>query len=56
VDNLVAGSHTLEVRYEKVRKSRRIEIRPDSPLTVNYSVTRQKAPARRDRNVSNVPT
>src|SRR5262245_17561663 len=27
VENVVAGSHTLEVRYEKARKSRRIEIR-----------------------------
>jgi hypothetical protein len=57
VDSIVAGSHTLEVRFEKVRKSRRIEIRPDSPLTVNYSVIREKAPAQpRDRkNVGNVP-
>jgi hypothetical protein len=57
VDNIVAGSHTLEVRFEKVSKSRRIEIRPDSPLTVNYSVIREKAPAQpRDRkNVGNVP-
>ena len=56
VEDIVAGSHTLEVRYENARKSRRIEIRPDSPLTVNYSVIRQKAPARpKDRNVGNVP-
>jgi len=57
VNNIVAGSHTLEVRFEKVSKSRRIEIRPDSPLTVNYSVIREKAPAApRDRkNVRNVP-
>jgi len=57
-DNIVAGSHTLEVRFENARKSRRIEIRPDSPLTVNYSVIRQKAPAQppRDRNVRDVPT
>jgi uncharacterized caspase-like protein len=57
-DNIVAGSHTIEVRFENVRKSRRIEIRPDSPLRVNYSVIRQKAPATRprDRNVGNVPT
>ncbi|HUQ25103.1 MAG TPA: caspase family protein [Burkholderiales bacterium] len=56
VDNIVAGSHTLEVRFEKVRKSRRIEIRPDSPLTVNYSVIRQPAPAQRpkDRGAGNV--
>jgi hypothetical protein len=43
VDNITAGSHNLEVRFEKVRKARRIEIRPDSPLTVNYSVIRQPA-------------
>ncbi len=56
VDNLLAGSHTLEVRFEKVSKSRRIEIRPDSPLTVNYSVVREAAaPApRKDRGVGNV--
>ncbi len=55
VDNLIAGSHTLEVRFEKVSKSRRIEIRPDSPLTVNYTVIREKVPARpKDRGVGNV--
>ena len=55
VAQIVAGSHTLEVRYEKVSKSRRIEIRPDSPLTVNYSVIRQAAPRRQnDRGVGNV--
>ena len=56
IDNLVAGSHTLEVRYERVQKSRRIEIRPDSPLTVNYSVIRQAAPKARpsDRGAGNV--
>jgi len=43
VDNLLAGSHTMEVRFEKVKKSRRIEIRPDSPLRVNYSVIREAA-------------
>jgi hypothetical protein len=57
VDNIVAGSHTLEVRFENVRKSRRVEIRPDSPLTVNYSVIREKAPAAPQdrRNIRNVP-
>ena len=49
-DNLIAGTHTIEVRYERVSKSRRIEIRPDSPLTVNYSVIRQAAPQRRDNS------
>jgi len=57
VDNIVAGSHTLMVRFQTATKSRRIEIRPDSPLTVNYSVIRQKAPAapQERRNVRNVP-
>jgi hypothetical protein len=56
-DNIVAGSHTLMVRFQNATKSRRIEIRPDSPLTVNYSVIRQKAPAapQERRNVRNVP-
>lgn len=56
VDNIVAGSHNLEVRFESVRKSRRIEVRPDSPLTVNYSVIRQAAPKQkpRDRGAGNV--
>jgi hypothetical protein len=54
VESIVAGSHTLEVRYERARKSRRIEIRPDSPLTVNYSVIRQAAPQKQDRSTGNV--
>jgi hypothetical protein len=54
IDNIVAGSHHLEVRFEKVRKGRRIEIRPDSPLTVNYSVIRQAARQPRDRGTGNV--
>jgi hypothetical protein len=56
VDNIVAGSHTLEVRFEKVSKSRRIEIRPDSPLTVNYSVIRTPAPRREPRRGVDIPT
>lgn len=55
-DNLVAGSHTLMVRFQNASKSRRIEIRPDSPLTVNYSIIRQAASrqAPRDRGAGNV--
>ena len=44
MSDLLAGTHQLEVRFENVTKSRRIEIRPDSPLHVNYSVIRQAAP------------
>ncbi len=54
-DSLVAGSHTLEVRYQNTSKTRRVEIRPDSPLTVNYSVIRQASPAqRRETGAGNV--
>jgi hypothetical protein len=45
LDNLVAGTHDLRVRFQNVEKTRRIEIRPDSPLQVNYSVIRQVVPA-----------
>jgi len=45
IDNLLAGTHTLEVRFEGVTKQRRVEIRPDSPLLVNYSIIRQQAAA-----------
>lgn len=44
LDHLVAGTHELRVRFQSVEKTRRIEIRPDSPLQVNYSVIRQAAP------------
>jgi hypothetical protein len=45
IENLLAGTHTLEVRFEGVTKQRRVEIRPDSPLLVNYSIIRQQAAA-----------
>jgi hypothetical protein len=35
----------LEVRVENVRKTRQIEIRPDSPLLVKYKIVRQSTPA-----------
>ena len=57
VDNLLAGTHNLEVRFENVSKSRRIEIRPDSPLRVNYSIIRapaKPAPRPNDRGAGNV--
>jgi hypothetical protein len=49
IDNLLAGTQTLEVRFEGVTKQRRVEIRPDSPLLVNYSIIRQQAPAQQQR-------
>lgn len=44
LNNLVAGTHTLEVRVENVRKKRQIEIRPDSPLLVKYKIIREATP------------
>jgi Caspase domain len=46
-DSLVAGTHTLEARYANYSRKRRIEIRPDTPLVVNYSVVREGAAAPR---------
>jgi hypothetical protein len=55
LDNLVAGTYTLRVNYEKVTKTRNIEIRPLSPLLVNYTVIRQAAPkVDQDRGVGGV--
>jgi hypothetical protein len=50
-DSVVAGTHTLEVRYADYTRTRRIEIRPDSPLVLNYSVIREGAPAPRKPGV-----
>lgn len=55
LDNLLAGAHVLEVHYQNVTKQRQIEIRPDSPLRVNYSLIRQAAPSvPQDKGVGNV--
>jgi hypothetical protein len=51
---LLAGTHVLEVRYEGASKQRPIEIRPGSPLRVNYSVIREAAPKKDDKGVGNV--
>ncbi|HUQ28865.1 MAG TPA: caspase family protein [Usitatibacter sp.] len=53
---LLAGSHMLEVRFQGVSKRRQVEIRPDSPLRVNYSVIREAAPVPKkdDKGVGNV--
>lgn len=53
LDNLLAGSHLIEVRYQGLVKSRRVEIRPDSPLKINYSIIREAA-STDTRNVNNV--
>jgi hypothetical protein len=54
--NLLAGTHLLEVRYQGVSKQRPVEIRPDSPLRVNYTVIREAVPAPKkdDKGVGNV--
>jgi len=55
LDNLVAGTHLIKVSYEKVTKTRNIEIRPLSPLLVNYTVIREAAPkVDKDRGVGTV--
>lgn len=55
LDKLQAGAHLLEVHFQNLIKQRRIEIRPDSPLTVNYSIIREAAPEKKpDRGVGNV--
>ena len=40
LSNIAAGTHTLRVALEGVQKSKEIEIRPDSPLLVRYTVVR----------------
>jgi hypothetical protein len=51
--NLLAGTHTVDVKLLNVTKSKSVEIRPDSPLRINYSVKNESAPAD-DRGVRNV--
>ena len=53
-DSLVAGTHTLEVRYADYSRKRRIEIRPDSPLVLNYSIVRETAPTLRRPDIGSV--
>lgn len=54
LDKLLAGTHEVTVTYMNVTKSRHIEIRPDSPLYINYSVIREAAAPVNDRGVNNV--
>lgn len=42
----------VDVKLMHVTKSKSVEIRPDSPLRINYSVKNQSAPAD-DRGVKN---
>jgi archaellum component FlaF (FlaF/FlaG flagellin family) len=50
---LLAGTHTLDVKLVNAKKSKSIEIRPDSPLRINYSVKNESAPAD-DKGIKNV--
>jgi hypothetical protein len=52
--HLLAGTHILEVRFEGASRQRAVEIRPDSPLRVNYSVIREAAQKKDDKGVGNV--
>jgi hypothetical protein len=55
LSDLVAGTHTLEIRVEKVTKKRQIEIRPTSPLLVKYKIVRDSTPPpKKDLNVDAV--
>jgi len=51
--NLLAGTHTVDVKLLNVTKSKNVEIRPDSPLRINYSVKNESAPPD-DRGVKRV--
>lgn len=53
--NLVAGTHQLEVRFQNVTKAKQVEIRPDSPLRVNYTLQNASLKPVDDRGVRNVP-
>lgn len=51
--NLLAGTHIVDVKLLNVTKSKSVEIRPDSPLRINYSVKNESAPPD-DRGVKKV--
>ncbi len=52
--NITAGTHTLRVVAEGVSKSRQIEIRPDSPLTVRYKIVRVGGKKKDDNGAGDV--
>jgi hypothetical protein len=51
--NLLAGTHTVDVKLSNVTKTKSVEIRPDSPLRINYAVKNESARLD-DRGVKNV--
>ncbi|MDP2805804.1 MAG: caspase family protein [Gallionellaceae bacterium] len=54
LDDLIAGSHRVEVNYKDVSKIREIEIRPDSPLRINYTIVKKAAESQEVQRVRNV--
>jgi hypothetical protein len=54
LDNLIAGTHLVEVKFQNVMKSREVEIRPDSPLHINYSIIKEATPPADEMRVRNV--
>lgn len=53
--NLIAGTHLLEVRFQNITKAKQVEIRPGSPLRVNYTLKNASLVPSDDRGVRNVP-
>jgi hypothetical protein len=54
IDNLMVGTHLIEVKFKDAVKSRQVEIRPDSPLRINYSIIREGAAPPDEKKVRNV--
>jgi hypothetical protein len=54
LDNLIVGSHLVVVKFKDAVKSRQVEIRPDSPLRINYSIIREGASPPDEKNIRNV--
>jgi hypothetical protein len=54
LDNLAVGTHLIEVKFKDAVKSRQVEIRPDSPLRINYSIIREGASPPDENKVRNV--
>jgi hypothetical protein len=54
LDNLTVGTHLIEVKLNDTIKSRQVEIRPDSPLRINYSIVREGVPPPDEKKVRNV--
>jgi len=51
--NLLAGTHIVEVKYLNATNKKNVEIRPDSPLTIVYTLEAKKE-SNAPKNVKNV--